>query len=660
MDPFEALIVRFHFGGEFIRVSNELQYVGGDESMSCIERAKLCFVQLKGHLSNHMNVKASMKYYYVTPGKELANGLLFLGDDISCKKMSDCTIDGRLAEVFVEYHGEEDEEESEKSGSDFQDEFETENDNEDGEISEPEVVLIADESNVIGEENILVPVVARVINSVVTSPAKTNMNRNSTSNSFQRSDKFGQGKSSQGVFSQGAMTSSSQVLNPNTQGGSQGHLLADHSGMADIVGGEYDSDSDDSDYVLPSDDSGEDDKTVQLRKFARMYKKKLKDSQRFVESKATCAVPIDLMANIEEVTEQQNIEAEYDSGSEDFSYDEASDGEGKFIRRRTKYARYDSNTEIPHFSLGMVFKSKIEFRKAVIKYGLKTYRNIKFMKSEDDRVRAKCAWPGCPWLIYGAISSRCSRFQIITYEDEHHCAPNRVNSLVSAKVIAKRYGHFILANPTWKISNMQCTVLKDFFADVSISKCKAAKKIVMDKLLSGLKEEYTKVFDYQLELLRSNPGSTIVVCLDPTIMEQNIFQRFYVSFEALKKGFKAGCRKVIGLDGCFFKGACQGELLCAIGRDANNQMYPVAWAVVEQETKENWEWFIGLLIKDLDINNDGDGWVFISDQQKGLIASMQNYLPRAQHRMCARHIYANWKKKHKCRNELNYALFSFP
>lgn len=194
-------------------------------------------------------------------------------------------------------------------------------------------MLIADESNVIGEENILVPVVARVINSVVTSPAKKNMTRSSTSNSFQRSDKFGQGKSSQGVFSRGAMTSSSQVFNPNTQGGSQGHLLADHSGMADIVGGEYDSDSDDSDYVLPSDDSGEDDETVQLRKFARMYKKRLKDSQRFVESEATCAVPIDLMANVEEVIEQQNTEAEYDSGSEDFSYDEASDGEGKFVRR---------------------------------------------------------------------------------------------------------------------------------------------------------------------------------------------------------------------------------------------------------------------------------------------------------------------------------------
>jgi hypothetical protein len=52
-------------------------------------------------------------------------------------------------------------------------------------------------------------------------------------------------------------------------------------------------------------------------------------------------------------------------------------------------------------------------------------------------------------------------------------------------------------------------------------------------------------------------------------------------------------------------------------------MYPVDWAVVEKETAENWEWFIGLLIKDLNINDDGAGWVFISDQQK---VNILNYL----------------------------------
>jgi hypothetical protein len=65
------------------------------------------------------------------------------------------------------------------------------------------------------------------------------------------------------------------------------------------------------------------------------------------------------------------------------------------------------------------------------------------------------------------------------------------------------------------------------------------------------------------------------------------FMRFYVCFDACKKGFLARCMKVIGLDGCFFKGLTNGELLCALGRDANNQMYPIAWAVVERETKDS-------------------------------------------------------------------------
>lgn len=145
------------------------------------------------------------------------------------------------------------------------------------------------------------------------------------------------------------------------------------------------------------------------------------------------------------------------------------------------------------------------------------------MKSEENRVRARCGWPGCPWLIYAAKTSRYSRFQIITYEPGHHCAQNRDNKLVTAKVVAQRYENFILANPMWKIESMKSTVLKDMFANVSASKCKKAKKYVLDKFLTGMKEEYTKVFDYQLEIFRSNPGSTVAVCLDPEIRDAHIF-----------------------------------------------------------------------------------------------------------------------------------------
>lgn len=55
-------------------------------------------------------------------------------------------------------------------------------------------------------------------------------------------------------------------------------------------------------------------------------------------------------------------------------------------------------------------------------------------------------------------------------------------------------------------------------------------------------------------------------------------------------------------------------------------------------------WF---LQKDLQINNNGEGWVFISDQQKGLIRAVNELVPQAEHRMCARHIYGNWRKEHR-------------
>ena len=92
----------------------------------------------------------------------------------------------------------------------------------------------------------------------------------------------------------------------------------------------------------------------------------------------------------------------------------------------------------------------------------------------------------------------------------------------------------------------------------------------------------------------------------------------YIGLDACKKGFLAGCRRVVGLDGCFFKGATNGELLCAVGRDANNQMYPISWAVVEKENNDTWDWFCDILFRDLSVGT-GEEWVFISDQQKVFI-----------------------------------------
>ena len=86
-------------------------------------------------------------------------------------------------------------------------------------------------------------------------------------------------------------------------------------------------------------------------------------------------------------------------------------------------------------------------------------------------------------------------------------------------------------------------------------------------------------------------------------------------YKPVAEGFKVGCRKVVGLDGCFLKTIVKGLLLSAVGKDGNDKMYPISWAVVEGENENSWKWFIELLMENLEIV-DGSGWTIISDQQK--------------------------------------------
>lgn len=148
---------------------------------------------------------------------------------------------------------------------------------------------------------------------------------------------------------------------------------------------------------------------------------------------------------------------------------------------------------------------------------------------------------------------------------------NKKNRQVNARFLAKHYFDKIKACPFWKLSEFQWDVKKVFKVKVSLSQCYRAKEIALKHAYASIDEIYGQLWDYVKELKRTNRGSTFEIKVKRDRPEvKGRFQRFYIGFDALKKGWLAGCRKIIGLDGCFLKGICIGELLCAIGRDANN------------------------------------------------------------------------------------------
>nr|GEY27249.1 reverse transcriptase domain-containing protein [Tanacetum cinerariifolium] len=84
---------------------------------------------------------------------------------------------------------------------------------------------------------------------------------------------------------------------------------------------------------------------------------------------------------------------------------------------------------------------------------------------------------------------------------------------------------------------------------------------------------------------------------------------------ALKLGFRACSRDLLGLNGAFMKGPFPSQVLVVLGLDSNNEIYPLAYALVEAESKSSWCCFLQCLGDDIDLHPNLN-FTFISDRQK--------------------------------------------
>jgi hypothetical protein len=57
----------------------------------------------------------------------------------------------------------------------------------------------------------------------------------------------------------------------------------------------------------------------------------------------------------------------------------------------------------------------------------------------------------------------------------------------------------------------------------------------------------------------------------------------------------AHCRPIVSVDATFLIGKYKGTLMVAIGMTAENQLLPLAFALVEGENNESWSWFLRLV-----------------------------------------------------------------
>ena len=174
------------------------------------------------------------------------------------------------------------------------------------------------------------------------------------------------------------------------------------------------------------------------------------------------------------------------------------------------------------------------------------------------------------------------------------CGKDHKNIKISSRWLANKYLSFFRDDHTWTTNALKGAVFRDHEVDVTLDQCYKAKKMAF-KMIHGVEEkQYERLWDYATAIRKWNVGSTVKIQT-----ANNVFERMYVCLDACKRGFLVGCRPLIGIDGCHLKGTTGGQLLVAVGKDGNDNIFPIAYAIVEIKNKSSWTWFLQCLLDDI-------------------------------------------------------------
>jgi hypothetical protein len=188
-----------------------------------------------------------------------------------------------------------------------------------------------------------------------------------------------------------------------------------------------------------------------------------------------------------------------------------------------------------------------------------------------------------------------------------------------------------------------------------------AKEIAIGYIYGSWSGSYELLPRLLSAICSSNPGSKARIATDPVPGRpgDRLFKRAAWAFKPCIQAFDH-LRPVISIDASHLRGRYMGRFLVAVGYDAENQLVPLAFGIVEKEDLENWGWFMRWLR--FEVIEDMRKFCVVSDRHLAIRAVFRSNLygwsvadGQAVHRYCAQHIAENMLKK--CHNAVAAGKF---
>ena len=267
----------------------------------------------------------------------------------------------------------------------------------------------------------------------------------------------------------------------------------------------------------------------------------------------------------------------------------------------------------------MIFMDKKHFKDTLKDYAIQEGFAINVLAADNKRYTGTCYAENCSWRIHASRLPDEKTWAIKKIEPSVHTCRGleTYNPLCDVKWASAKLMEDIRANPDIPGKALNELLFQRYGIYMKQSTLYTMKNYTVDKLFGGHDESYRDIPAYTRIICDTNPESKAYSSYveSESIPRQLLFSSVFISLTAMWKGFLAGCRPLIGVDGTHLKGNYGGVLLSAVALDANNEIFPVAYAVVSVEDKDNWSYFLWNIYNIVKESSRKD-WTIISDRQK--------------------------------------------
>ncbi|KAK4406859.1 hypothetical protein Sango_0692400 [Sesamum angolense] len=262
-----------------------------------------------------------------------------------------------------------------------------------------------------------------------------------------------------------------------------------------------------------------------------------------------------------------------------------------------RYAKFYNKSE-GKLDKGMLFKTKDELMEAVQDHSIRHARSEYYItESSKTKWKMLCKhsteeqW--CRWELRCGYKQKIRRWEIIVYKGTHTCVLNNMSlshgNINRAYIASLHLGH-VKCNPSYGIKHVIQNVKDQTGYDVPYQKAWYSLKMTREIIYGTWESSVRKLPKYLGAIQKYNPG-TIVEWKHKAFQQSTgsyVLEYVFWAFKPCIDRFQF-CRKIISVDGTHLYTKYKHKLLIAAAMNGNQQVLPLAFAIVDEETYPSWK-----------------------------------------------------------------------